>query len=128
MNKLIITILFLLMSFITYSQNSGNPLDKNYAVKYDNEANFEGGIEELSKIILKSINNQDINISGIKSLELSIDILSDGVVGNVIFLDSIDTEIQKNIVNALQQIKFNPATVNGFKVRQNIILVIPISN
>jgi len=128
MSKLVITILFFCVFSVLYAQNTSNPYDKNYAVKYDNEANFEEGIDKLSEILSENIKIQGLNLTETTIAEISIDVMPDGSVGNIIFLENIAYEIQMSIVNTLKLLKFTPATVNGFKIRQNIVLIIPLSS
>lgn len=128
MRRYIIIFLIFLPSITCFSQNSSNPHDKNYAVNYDNDAFFEAGIEELSKIVANSLSSQQINLEKIKSIELSIDVNSDGSISNVIFLDSIDSKIQIKLIETLSLLKFKPAKVNGVNITQNIIIIIPLNN
>jgi len=126
MNKLVFSILFFSVFSVVYSQKPRNPHDINYAVKYQKQASFEGGIEKLSEILREGVSNEILNSEEVSILELSIEVLPDGSVRNIEFLRPFSSSFKERVIVLFKDLRFKPAEVNGFKITQNLILSIPL--
>jgi len=114
---------------INPNENSNKYTDpQNMDVVYTAEAKCTVGEDAMYKTIYAGIQYSDeakkANIND-KAL-VSFDVNFDGKLQDFELIHKVGYGIDDQIVTAIKTLKFEPAVMNGVKVRQNVMLTIPI--
>jgi protein TonB len=129
-----IAILVLLFSVSAFAQtNQPKPKDNPYDVNVSTsqqDASYVGGQDSLMNFIWKNIKYPDAaaqnNVNG--EVQISFDVNFDGNLINFKTISKIGFGLEEELIRVVKQTpKWNPAIINGIKVRQQYLLSFPIS-
>lgn len=101
---------------------------QNMDVIYTDEAHYVGGEQEMYRLLYMSINYSEEakNANIDDELLLSFDVNFDGSISGFEVIHSIGYGIDEQVIEKLRTMKFVPAVMNGIKVRQNVMITLPI--
>jgi len=132
--KTIIMLIFIGMSVFAFGQINPNENSTKYAdpqnmdVVYTAEAKCTVGEDAMYKQIYAGIQYSDeakkANIND--KVLVSFDVNFDGKLQDFQMIHKVGYGIDEQIVTAIKTLKFEPAVMNGVKVRQNVMLTIPV--
>lgn len=124
-------IVFSLM-FIVFSVNKAfcqNYNDKqNIQVSTNQEPVYPQGEKAFYEYVNSNIRFSDeAKKNYIKGdVTMSFDVKADSTISNVMVISGIGYGIDEEITRIIEKTKFAPAVQNGFKVRMNVMITIPV--
>lgn len=126
MKKLLTILTILFLSYISFSQDYSDP--QNMDVNYDKEAEYKGG---MTQFIVDIWDKMEYTKEAIEAkidgeIMVSFDINPDGSVTDISIIDGLDYGINEEFKRVLSEMKFTPATAEGNKVKQNMLISVPI--
>lgn len=132
--KTIFVIIFLSAGLISQAQINPTPDTSKYSdpqnmdVVYTAEANCTVGEDLMYKTIYAGINySEEAKKANIKDEVLvSFDVNFDNNLQEFTIVHGVGYGIDEQIIAAIKTLSFNAAVMNGIKVRQNVMLTIPI--
>ena len=116
----------LLISYFSFSQDYSDP--QNMDVNYDKEAEYQGG---MTQFIVDIWDKMEYTKEAIEAkldgeIMVSFDINPDGSVTDISIIDGLDYGINEEFTRVLTEMKFTPAAAEGNKVKQNMLISVPI--
>lgn len=127
--KFIFIIFFLFCCSVSEAQGNKYSDPQNMDVIYTSDAVCDFGELLMYKNIYDGIvYTEDAKKSNLNDTTIiSFDVNFDDSLSSFIFINKVGYGIDEQIVEIIKAIKFRAAIANGIKVRQNIILKIPIT-
>lgn len=127
--KFAFLIILFLFCFECLSQNDKYSDPQNMDVIYTSDAVCDFGELLMYKNIYdKIIYTEDAKKSNLNDTTIiSFDVNFDNSLSSFTFINKVGYGIDEQIVEIIKTLKFRAAIANGIKVRQNIILKIPIT-
>ncbi len=126
MKKTITILTILISTYFSFSQDYPDP--QNMDVNYDKEAEYNGG---MTQFIVDIWENMEYTKEAIEAkvdgeIMVSFDINPDGSVSDISIIDGLDFGINEEFERVLSKLKFTPAIAEGNKVKQNMMINVPI--
>lgn len=118
---------FFLSTLLLAQEKTGN-IQLNYRVEYSQQAHFPGGDSAFYKHMSQNIqyNEEAFANKLFGEVMISFEVLSDSTLCCFIPLSQPGYGIEKEVIRVLSAMKFVPAVANGFPVRQNLIISVPV--
>jgi protein TonB len=125
-------ILLSLLVFVCLSFTSGfsqNYTDKqNMPVNTNQEPFYPKGEKEFYEFVNKNIRFSDeakkVNLSG--DVTVSFDVKADSSIVNFMVITGLGMGVDEELKRVIEKAKFSPAVQNGFKVKMNMMVTLPI--
>jgi TonB family protein len=122
-------VIFLFAGIHSFGQEPEKPVkDINFRIDYDQQAQYPEGEKALYSHINENITFDETAkekmVSG--QVLVSFDVLPDSTLTNIVVLSSPGHGIDQEIIRLLTPLKFIPASANGFLIKQNVMMNIPV--
>jgi len=118
-------LLFVSCSF-GYSQNYSDT--QNMPVNTNQEPFYPKGEKEFYEFVNKNLKFSDeakkANLSG--DATVSFDVKSDSSIVNFMVITGLGMGVDEELKRVIEKVKFSPAVQNGFKVKMNMMMTLPI--
>lgn len=121
--------IFILLYAFIFSQLSSFAQDNtNFKVEQTQEASYPGGDRELYTFILKNLKYSEEAKKNKAEGEvmLSFYVEKDSVITNIKAFSGPDFGIKDSLKVMFSRMKYIPATENGFPIKSNVVLNIPV--
>lgn len=124
--KILFTITCLLVLLSLFSQDYSDP--QNMDVNYNQEAEFPGGMNMFIQEVWAKMEytEEAINARVDGEIMVSFDVNPDSTVSGVSIISGLDYGINEEFTRVLKSLRFNPAVAEGNRIKQNVILNVPI--
>ena len=130
----IATCLVILMSFVAIEAQAQEKIEKKASDRWDVnfttvqvEPSYEGGEAALALFIHNNVVLPDSTTGVNEEMMISMDIDVEGKPVDITFLTKSAPEIENAVKNVLETTVWNPATVNGIKIRKQYFLTFTLT-
>lgn len=128
MKTIFITLLLLIVMLPFSGFSQGNGKSQNMTVTLEQEPYFPAGENALYRYFYDNLKYSDeakaAELKGI--IILGFDVETDSTLSNIGVIQGIGYGIDEQIVLLMKPLKYAPSIQNGFKLKMNMILNIPI--
>lgn len=115
-------------NFIVSAQVEPQKDSKNFTIHYNQQAHYPAGDAAFYKLISESMKYSEeakrVMLDG--TILISFDVMPDSTLSNFVILSSPGYGTDQELIRVLKPLKFAPAMANGYPIRQNVILSIPV--
>ena len=120
--------LLLLLSFSLSLQAQEGNQKQNMSVKLEQEPYFPKGESALYQYFFENIKYSDeaVNNELKGTVILGFDVETDSTLSNIGIIQGVGYGVDDQIVALMKPLKYAPSIQNGFKLKMNMILNIPV--
>jgi TonB family protein len=127
MKKIVASLIFTCI-FFSYSYSQNYTDKQNMPVSTNQEPFYPRGEKEFYEFVNKNIKFSEeakkANLSG--DVSVSFDVKADSSIVNFMVVSGIGMGVDEELKRVIEKVKFSPAIQNGFKVKMNMMMTLPI--